>query len=58
MLCICAPAGQEEFFMEVGVPVETRTTAPPKLDKEAQEKFIAKAKELAPKYRTELLPSA
>ncbi|MGB8324305.1 MAG: cupin domain-containing protein [Candidatus Acidiferrum sp.] len=58
MLCICAPAGQEEFFVEVGVPVETRTTAPPKLDKEAQEKFIAKAKELAPKYRTELLPSA
>jgi len=58
MLCICAPAGQEEFFTEVGVPVETRTMAPPKLDKEAQEKFIAKARELAPKYRTEFLQSA
>jgi mannose-6-phosphate isomerase-like protein (cupin superfamily) len=26
MLCICSPAGQEKFFMEVGVPVATRTT--------------------------------
>src|ERR1700691_4509939 len=32
LLCICSPAGQEEFFLEVGVPVPTRTTAPPKLD--------------------------
>jgi quercetin dioxygenase-like cupin family protein len=23
MLCICSPAGQEKFFMEVGVPVAT-----------------------------------
>jgi quercetin dioxygenase-like cupin family protein len=28
MLCICSPAGQENFFMEVGVPVATRTTPP------------------------------
>src|SRR4029077_10875643 len=25
MLCICSPAGQEQFFVEVGVPVATRT---------------------------------
>src|SRR5438552_5750974 len=30
MLCICSPSGQEEFFKEVGVPVTTRTTPPPK----------------------------
>lgn len=55
LLCICAPAGQEEFFAQVGVSVATRTTPPPKLDKEAQAAFMKKAQELAPKYRTELL---
>ena len=55
LLCICSPAGQEEFFMEVGVPVATRTTAPPKLDEAAQAEFKAKSEALAPKYRTELL---
>src|SRR6266853_592359 len=55
LLCICAPAGQEEFFAQVGIPVATRTTPPPKLDERAQAEFIKKAQELAPKYRTELL---
>lgn len=55
LLCICSPSGQEEFFKEVGVPVATRTTPPPKLDEAAQTAFMAKAEALAPKYRTELL---
>jgi quercetin dioxygenase-like cupin family protein len=58
MLCICSPAGQEEFFIEVGVPVASRTTPPPKLDEAAQAEFRAKSTALAPKYRTELLESA
>lgn len=58
MLCICAPSGQEDFFREVGVPVATRTTAPPALDAAAQADFRAKAEALAPKYRTELLKHA
>ena len=58
LLCICSPAGQEEFFMKVGVPVATRTAPPPKLDEAAQAEFRAKAEELAPIYRTELLPPA
>lgn len=58
MLCICSPAGQEEFFLEVGVPVATRTTPPPKLDVAAQAEFRAKSAALAPKYRTEFLESA
>ncbi len=58
MLCTCSPAGQENFFVEVGVAVATRTTAPPKLDKAGQGAFIAKAKSLAAKYRTELLEHA
>jgi quercetin dioxygenase-like cupin family protein len=58
LLCICSPAGQEEFFAEVGVPVATRTTAPPKLDEKAQAAFRTKAEALAPKYKTELLQHA
>jgi quercetin dioxygenase-like cupin family protein len=55
LLCICAPAGQEEFFSQVGVRVSDRTAPPPKLDKASQAAFLAKAQALAPKYRTEML---
>jgi quercetin dioxygenase-like cupin family protein len=55
MLCMCTPAGQEEFFMQVGEPVAARTSPAPKLDKVAEAAFIAKVVALAPKYRTELL---
>jgi quercetin dioxygenase-like cupin family protein len=55
MLCMCSPAGQEEFFMKLGVPVASRTAAPPKLDEAEQAAFKAKAEALAPQYRTELL---
>ncbi|MGD0965220.1 MAG: cupin domain-containing protein [Candidatus Acidiferrales bacterium] len=58
MLCICSPAGQEKFFMEVGVPVKERTTPPPKLTEKEQAAFITKVKALAPQYRTELLKEA
>jgi quercetin dioxygenase-like cupin family protein len=58
LLCICSPAGQEKFFMEVGVPVATRTTPPPQLDEKEQAAFIEKVKAAAPKYRTELLREA
>jgi quercetin dioxygenase-like cupin family protein len=56
LLCLCAPAGQEEFFRLVGQPVATRTQVPPPLDAAAQAAFIARAKALAPEYKTELLP--
>ncbi len=55
LLCLCSPAGQERFFLEVGVPVAHRTEAPPALDEAATAAFIAKALALAPQYRTELL---
>ena len=58
LLCICSPAGQERFFSEVGIPVASRTTPPPKLDQKQQLEFIEKVKGLAPKYRTELLREA
>lgn len=58
LLCICSPAGQEDFFREIGVPVATRTTPPPELDEAGMAAFLKKAAELAPKYRTELLKQA
>ena len=57
LLCMCAPAGQEEFFTLVGQPVATRTEAPPPLSPDAQAAFIARSKSLAPQFKTELLPS-
>ena len=57
LLCMCSPSGQEEFFMAVGIPVDSRTAPPPELDEAAQAAFLAKAQELAPEYRTELLGS-
>src|ERR1700693_3209086 len=55
LLCICAPAGQEEFFAQVGVSVATRTTPPPKPVKEELAEVDEKSKILAEKYRSELL---
>jgi quercetin dioxygenase-like cupin family protein len=58
LLCICSPSGQEKFFAEVGIPVATRTTPPPRLDEKQQAEFMQKAQALAPKYKTELLKQA
>ena len=55
LLCMCAPAGQEEFFVLVGQPVATRTEAPPPLSPDAQAAFIAKSTSLAAQFKTELL---
>jgi len=55
LLCICTPAGLEEFFLAVGVPVATRTTPPPKLDEAAEAEMRAKTTALLPKYRTEMV---
>jgi uncharacterized cupin superfamily protein len=55
LLCMCAPAGQEEFFMLVGTPVNSRTAAAPKLSQEEMQAFGKKAAALAPRFHTELL---
>jgi mannose-6-phosphate isomerase-like protein (cupin superfamily) len=55
VLCICSPAGQDEFFMEIGVPVASRTATPPQLNAAEQAAFMAKVQALAPKYRREFL---
>lgn len=58
MICICSPAGNDNFFLEIGVTVATRTTPPPRLDEKQMAEFLEKAKRIAPKYRTELLDEA
>jgi hypothetical protein len=55
LLCINAPAGLDEFFLAIGVPVASRTTPPPKPDKVAEAEMKAKTIALLPKYRTEIL---
>jgi quercetin dioxygenase-like cupin family protein len=55
MLCLCAPAGQEELFMAIGFPVDSRTAPPPKASPEAQAEKGKLLATLAPKYRTEIL---
>ena len=55
MLCLCAPAGQENFFLEVGDAVAGRTAPPPRLSPEEKAERGRKAQALAPRYRTELL---
>ncbi|CAN0193256.1 unnamed protein product [Phaeothamnion confervicola] len=43
------------MFEEIGVVVDTRTTPPPSPTHEEEKALGAKAKSLAPKYRTEML---
>jgi hypothetical protein len=58
MLCICSPAGQEKFFVELEFRSPLDTTPPPKLIENEQAAFIEKVKATAPKYCTELLREA
>jgi quercetin dioxygenase-like cupin family protein len=55
MLCMCTPAGQEAFFLEVGDPVASRTAPPPDLSAEEKAERGKKAQSLAAKYRTEMV---
>jgi quercetin dioxygenase-like cupin family protein len=55
MLCMCTPAGQEEFFMTVGIPVDSRTSPPPKPTPEEMAEKGKLIASLLPKYRTEMV---
>ena len=55
LLCTCSPSGQEELFLAVGDRVTSRTAPPPHLGDAAIAERRARAEELAPRYRTELL---
>lgn len=55
LLCMCTPAGQEEFFLEVGDRVADRTAPPPRLSEAEKAERQAKAQALTGKYRTEFV---
>jgi len=55
VLCMCTPAGQEEFFIAVGIPVESRSAAPPKPTAEEKAAMGKLVEQLLPKYRTEIV---
>ena len=57
LLCMCSPPGQEEFFLEIGDRVASRTSPPPTLTESEQTAHREHAEALAPRYRTELLTS-
>src|SRR5712692_34688 len=43
LLCMCTPSGQEEFFMAIGDPVDSRTAPSPKLSTAEQAERIQRA---------------
>ena len=55
MLCMCTPAGQDEYFLEVADPIESRNSPLPVLSNEERAQRGQRARALAPKYRTEFL---
>jgi quercetin dioxygenase-like cupin family protein len=55
MLCMCTPAGQDEFFLRVGDLVDGPTAPPPSLSEAEQSERMERAAGLAAEYRTEML---
>jgi quercetin dioxygenase-like cupin family protein len=54
-LCVCAPAGLDEFFRSVGVAVPTQTSVAPTPSEDEQAAYRAKFAQYAPLARTEML---
>ena len=55
LLCMCTPAGQDEFFLSVADPVESRLSPPPSLTDDEKAARGKTAMSLAARYRTEML---
>jgi quercetin dioxygenase-like cupin family protein len=55
MLCMCTPAGQDEFFLRVGDEVASKDAPPPQLTADEIAERRQRAAGLAPDYRTEML---
>jgi quercetin dioxygenase-like cupin family protein len=55
VLCTCAPAGQDAFFLAVGIPVPSRQSQPPVLSDAEKAAIGKKAQALAAQYETEFL---
>jgi quercetin dioxygenase-like cupin family protein len=57
MLCMCTPAGQEEYFLQFGIPVPARTSPAPEVSPEKQREVRETAARLAADYSSEFLTS-
>ena len=55
MLCMCTPAGQEEYFTRIGTEVDGWDAPPPQLSEEEQAEQRRRAADLAETYRSEFL---
>lgn len=55
LLCMCAPPGQEHYFLAVGDPIASRASPPPRLSPAEQAERRQRAKALAAEYRTEFV---
>lgn len=55
LLCMCTPAGQDEFFLRVAQAVDGPDARPAPPSAEQAQEQQARAARLAPEYRTELL---
>jgi len=54
-LCMCSPAGQDDYFTQVGDPVNGRTAPPPELNDDEVTERRRRARTLAARFRTEML---
>jgi hypothetical protein len=55
VMCTCAPAGQDAFFLAVGTPVPSRTSPVPTLSDAEVAAQKAKATALAAQYVTDFV---
>lgn len=55
MLCVCAPAGQDEYFRRVGVALDGPDAQPPHLSDAEISEGRRRAAELAASFRTQIL---
>ena len=55
MLCVCTPAGQDEYFTRIGDVVAGKDAAPPRLSDTDLAQRRRHAAELAPTYHSEFL---
>ena len=55
MLCMCTPAGQDEYFLRVGNVVDSWDSPPPQLSDDELADQRRRAAELAATYRSEFL---
>lgn len=55
MLCMCTPAGQDEYFLRIGDVIEGRDAPAPQLTPEEQAERRKRAADLASRYRSVFL---